>query len=382
MPDRFARIALAAVLVLLTLFVAQPYLTALLFSVETPRAITARGDLAPAEATTVALFERASPSVVHVFAQAAAQGRALMSLDDEEEQGQGQGQGSGTQTGTGFVWDAAGHVVTNNHVVQGATQSGGSISVRLSSGEVVSARVVGTAPAYDLAVLQLGRLTRTPPPLAIGTSADLKVGQATYAIGNPFGLDHTLTTGVISALQRRLPTGEGRELSGVIQTDAAINPGNSGGPLLDSAGRLIGVNTAIFSPSGASAGIGFAVPVDVVNRVVPDLIRNGRVRNPGIGIIAGQEATAARLGIDGVVVLRVLRGSPAAQAGLRGVDLQTGDIGDVIVGVGDRPVHRLADLTAAIEAAGIDKPIDLTVERGGRTRTVRVTTTDVAENRL
>jgi 2-alkenal reductase len=231
-------------------------------------------------------------------------------------------------------------------------------------------------------VLQLGRLTKAPPPLAIGTSADLKVGQATYAIGNPFGLDHTLTTGVISALQRRLPTGEGRELSGVIQTDAAINPGNSGGPLLDSAGRLIGVNTAIFSPSGASAGIGFAVPVDVVNRVVPDLLRNGRVRNPGIGIIAGQEATAARLGIDGVVVLRVLRGSPAAQAGLRGVDLQTGEIGDVIVGVGDRPVHRLADLTAAIEAAGIDKPIDLTVERGGRARTVRVTTTDVAENRL
>ena len=387
-PDRFARIALAAVLVLLTLFVAQPYLTAFLFSVETPRAITARGDLAPAEATTVALFERASPSVVHVFAQAAAQGRALMSLDDEDEQGQGQGQGhgqgqgSGTQTGTGFVWDAAGHVVTNNHVVQAAIQSGGSISVRLSSGEVVSARVVGTAPAYDLAVLQLGRLTKAPPPLAIGTSADLKVGQATYAIGNPFGLDHTLTTGVISALQRRLPTGEGRELSGVIQTDAAINPGNSGGPLLDSAGRLIGVNTAIFSPSGASAGIGFAVPVDVVNRVVPDLLRNGRVRNPGIGIIAGQEATAARLGIDGVVVLRVLRGSPAAQAGLRGVDLQTGEIGDVIVGVGDRPVHRLADLTAAIEAAGIDKPIDLTVERGGRARTVRVTTTDVAENRL
>ncbi|MEA1831488.1 trypsin-like peptidase domain-containing protein [Methylobacterium durans] len=379
MPDRFARIALAAVIVLLALFVAQPYLTALLFSAETPRAVTARGELAPAEATTVALFERASPSVVHVFAQAAAQGSALMSLDDPDEQEQGQ---SGTQTGTGFVWDAAGHIVTNNHVVQGAIQSGGSVSVRLSSGEVVPARIVGTAPSYDLAVLQLGRVAKTPPPLAIGTSADLKVGQATYAIGNPFGLDHTLTTGVISALQRRLPTGEGRELSGVIQTDAAINPGNSGGPLLDSAGRLIGVNTAIFSPSGASAGIGFAVPVDVVNRVVPDLIRNGRVRNPGIGIIAGQEATASRLGIDGVVVLRVLRGSPAANAGLRGVDLQTGEIGDVIVGVGDKPVHRLADLTAAIEAAGLGQSVDLVIERGGRTRTVRVTTTDVAENRL
>ena len=389
MPDRFARLVLAAILVLLALFVAQPYVTAFLFSREVPRAITARGDLALAEATTVALFERASPSVVHVFAQGAARGADLMSLDDESEQGQGGGQGDGqdggrsgnTQTGTGFVWDAAGHVVTNNHVVQAAIQSGGSISVRLSSGEVVSATVVGAAPAYDLAVLRLGRVAKAPPPLAVGTSSDLKVGQSTFAIGNPFGLDHTLTTGVISALQRRLPTSEGRELSGVIQTDAAINPGNSGGPLLDSAGRLIGVNTAIFSPSGASAGIGFAVPVDVVNRVVPDLIRNGRVRNPGIGIIAGQEATAARLGIDGVVVLRVLRGSPAAGAGLRGVDPQTGTIGDIIVGVGDRPVHRLADLTAAIEAVGLGQPIDLAVERDGRTRRVRVTTADVAENR-
>ena len=382
MPDRFVRLVLAAVLVLLALLVAQPYVTALLFSREVPRAITARGDLAPAEATTVALFERASPSVVHVFAQGMARGADLMSLDDESEQGQGGGQeGGNTQTGTGFVWDAGGHVVTNNHVVQTAIQLGGSISVRLSSGEVVTATVVGAAPAYDLAVLRLGRVAKAPPPLAVGTSADLKVGQSTFAIGNPFGLDHTLTTGVISALQRRLPTSEGRELSGVIQTDAAINPGNSGGPLLDSAGRLIGVNTAIFSPSGASAGIGFAVPVDVVNRVVPDLIRNGRVRNPGIGIIAGQEATAARLGIDGVVVLRVLRGSPAAGAGLRGVDAQTGTVGDVIVGVGDRPVHRLADLTAAIEAAGLGQPIDLAVERDGRARRVRITTADVAENR-
>lgn len=377
-PDRFVRVALVAVLILLALFVAQPYLTALLFSAETPRAVTARGDLAPAETSTVALFERASPSVVHVFAQGAARGQALMSLDDEEEQ---QGQGGNAQTGTGFVWDAAGHIVTNNHVVQAAAQSGGTIAVRLSSGEVVPARLVGTSPAYDLAVLQLGRVSRMPPPLAIGTSADLKVGQSTFAIGNPFGLDHTLTTGVISALQRRLPTGEGRELSGVIQTDAAINPGNSGGPLLDSAGRLIGVNTAIFSPSGASAGIGFAVPVDVVNRVVPDLIRIGRVRNPGIGIIAGQEATAARLGIDGVVVLRVLRGSPAASAGLRGVDPTSGTIGDIIVGVGQKPVHRLADLTAALEAAGVGQSVDLTVERDGRTRSVRVTTADVAENR-
>ncbi|MDO9428262.1 MAG: trypsin-like peptidase domain-containing protein [Methylobacterium sp.] len=377
MADRFVRIAVGAALVLLALFVAQPYVMAVLFAALTPRAITARGDLAPAEASTVALFARASPSVVHVFAQAAAQGRALLGVESDEG---GEQEGSGSQTGTGFVWDAAGHIVTNNHVVAAAAQGGGSISVRLSSGSVVTARIVGTAPSYDLAVLQLGRTT-APPPLAIGTSADLKVGQTTYAIGNPFGLDHSLTTGVVSALQRRLPTAEGRELSGVIQTDAAINPGNSGGPLLDSAGRLIGVNTAIFSPSGASAGIGFAIPVDVVNRVVPELIRNGRTRNPGIGIIAGQESIAARLGIDGVVVVRVIRGSPAAAAGLRGVDPQTGALGDVIVAVGDQPVRRLADLTAAMAAAGIDATVDLTVVRDGRTRRVRVTTADIAEVR-
>lgn len=375
LPDRAVRIVVAAVLVLLALYVAQPYLQPLLYSAAAPRVIAARGDLAQSEQTTVALFERASPSVVHVFAQSAANGRDLLDPDDEG------GEQSGTQTGTGFVWDGAGHVVTNTHVVQNAAQSGGSVSVRMSDGEVVSATLVGLAPSYDLAVLRLGRVTKMPPPLAIGSSADLKVGQSTFAIGNPFGLDHTLTTGVISAVRRRMPTSAGRELSGVIQTDAAINPGNSGGPLLDSAGRLIGVNTAIVSPSGASAGIGFAIPVDVVNRVVPELIRVGRVRNPGIGIIAAQEAASARLGIDGVVVLRVLPGSPAAQAGLRGVDPQTGDVGDVIVSANDRPVHRLADLTAAIAEAGLGAPVTLKVERDGRIREIRITTADVAENR-
>ncbi|PIK71615.1 2-alkenal reductase, partial [Methylobacterium frigidaeris] len=289
MPDRFLRVALTAALVLLALFVAQPYVTSLLFSADAPRAVTARGDLSQAEASTVALFERAAPSVVYVFARAQ---QGAMSFDPETGERR---QGGGEQTGSGFVWDAAGHIVTNNHVIQG----GGDIQVRLSTGEVVPATVAGTDPNYDLAVLKLGRVSAAPPPIAIGTSGDLKVGQFTYAIGNPFGLDHTLTTGVVSALQRRLPTAEGRELSGVIQTDAAINPGNSGGPLLDSAGRLIGVNTAIFSPSGASAGIGFAIPVDVVNRVVPNLIRTGRTPTPGIGIVAASEDAAARLGIDG-----------------------------------------------------------------------------------
>ncbi|WP_026190596.1 S1C family serine protease [Methylobacterium sp. WSM2598] len=372
MPDRFVRIALGAALGLLALFVAQPYLTALLFSVEQPRAVTPRGDLAPAEAATVALFERAAPSVVYVFARRAPSVQDLMRQGtDGTEQG---GQGS-EQTGTGFVWDAGGHVVTNNHVIQGGSE----ISVRLSSGEIVPATLVGAAPNYDLAVLRLGRVSAMPPPIAIGSSADLKVGQFVYAIGNPFGLDHTLTSGVISALQRRLPTQEGRELSGVIQTDAAINPGNSGGPLLDSAGRVIGVNTAIFSPSGASAGIGFAVPIDVVNRVVPDLIRTGRAPSPGIGIVAAQEEAAARLGIDGVAVVRVLRGSPAAAAGLRGVDPATGELGDIIVGVNNRPVHRLADLTAAIQEAGVGRTLELTILRDGRPRTLQITTADMGQ---
>ncbi|MDQ4059604.1 MAG: trypsin-like peptidase domain-containing protein, partial [Pseudomonadota bacterium] len=213
-----------------------------------------------------------------------------------------------------------------------------------------------------------------------GDSDQLVVGQKVLAIGNPFGLDRTLTTGIISGLQRPLRARNNRPIEGAIQTDASINPGNSGGPLLDSAGRLIGVNTAIFSPSGASAGIGFAVPVDVVNRVVPQLIRDGRMPTPGIGIIAGEEAIAARLGIDGVVVLRTLPGSPAARAGLEGVDLATGELGDVIVGVNGKPIRRLADLTAALERIGVGQSVELTVERDGRTRTVRVDIADMSRS--
>jgi 2-alkenal reductase len=368
MPDRFMRLILLVLVVLFAGYVAEPYVTRFFFAAEAPRPVEARGNLAEAERATTELFQRVSPSVVHVFARAGGRNLGVM----EGGGGGGEG-GEGVQSGSGFIWDAAGHVVTNNHVVQGARP----VTIRLASGEIVPAEVVGTAPNYDLAVLRLGRTTQMPPPIAIGSSADLKVGQAAFAIGNPFGLDQTLTTGIISALQRRLPTSEGREIGDVIQTDAAINPGNSGGPLLDSAGRLIGVNTAIFSPSGASAGIGFAVPVDIVNRVVPQLIRNGRMPNPGIGIMAGEEGITARLGIEGVVVVRTLPGSPAARAGVRGVDPRTGDIGDVIVGVNGKPVRRLSDLTAEIERAGVGQSVELTVERDGRPTTVRLDVADV-----
>jgi 2-alkenal reductase len=286
-----------------------------------------------------------------------------------------QGNGGGGQSGTGFIWDTAGHVVTNNHVVEGT----GEVAIRLASGDVVRAEILGLAPNYDLAVLRIGG-TRLPPPVEVGRSADLQVGQSAFAIGNPFGLDQSLTTGVISALKRRLPTHEGREIADVIQTDAAINPGNSGGPLLDSAGRLIGVNTAIFSPSGANAGIGFAIPVDVVNRVVPELIKSGRVPTPGIGIVAGDERLATQLGIEGVVVVQTMPGSSAERAGLRGVDPSAGVIGDIIVEANGRPVRQLSDLTNELEKVGVGKEIDLTVRQDDRTRRIRALVIDVGRS--
>src|SRR5215831_14652051 len=298
MNDRFSRIVLIALLVALGVYVGQPYVDRLLFSASTSRAVEPRGSLSDLERSTIALFEHVSPSVVQVVARAGAL---------ESAQGGGEG---GAQSGTGFVWDAAGHIVTNDHVVEGTS----SVAVRLASGQVLQAQIVGTAPNYDLAVLRVDDTRSLPAPIAIGSSDDLKVGQSVFAIGNPFGLDQSLTTGIISALKRRLPTQNGREITNVIQTDAAINPGNSGGPLLDSAGRLIGVNTAILSPSGTSAGIGFAIPIDVVNRVVPEIIRRGFVPTPGIGIATADEAAATRAGLEGVVIVNTVPGSAAERA--------------------------------------------------------------------
>jgi len=359
MQDRATRIIMLVVAVLLAILVLQPYVNSYLYSAREPRPVAARGELAEFERTTIRLFETVAPSVVQVVAL----------------QGRGPAGGEPAGSGTGFVWDAAGHVVTNEHVVE----NGSAFAVRLASGEVLPAEVVGRAPNYDLAVLRLQRRAGLPAPVNVGSSADLKVGQAAFAIGNPFGLDQSLTTGIISALKRRLPTSGGREIADVIQTDAAINPGNSGGPLLDSAGRLIGVNTAIYSPSGTSAGIGFAIPVDVVNRVVPELIRTGRVPTPGIGILAGDETLNAQLGLTGVIVAGVVPGSPADRAGLRGVDARAGIIGDVIVGVDDAPVRRLSDLTDRLERVGVGKTVSLTVVRNNRRETIEVAVVDVGE---
>src|SRR5436305_5272650 len=316
MERRSLRLLILVVLLLFGFVVFRPYVEWSLFSATTPRAVEARGNLSDSEQSTIALFERVSPSVVQIVGKGS--GNELTEGDEAK-----------VQSGTGFIWDKAGNIVTNNHVVENTSE----LAVRLSTGEAVRADIVGTAPNYDVAVIRISGAGALPAPIAVGSSSDLKVAQAAFAIGNPFGLDQSLTTGIISALKRRLPTNGGREIANVIQTDAAINPGNSGGPLLDSNGRLIGVTSAIISPSGSNAGIGFAIPVDTVNRVVPELIRNGRVPTPGIGIIAGNESIATRMGVAGVIVVRTVPGSPAARAGLRRVDATRRELGGVITRV-------------------------------------------------
>jgi S1-C subfamily serine protease len=368
MTSRSIRFVLLAILGVLAFIAIKPYVDYWLYAQTSPREIAVRGDLAELEKLTIGIFEKVSPSVVQVVARAGGSGEnGGLSGPSPEAPDEGN-----AQSGTGFIWDGAGHIVTNDHVVQGTTAQ----AVRFASGETARASIVGTAPNYDLALIRVTGVT-LPPPIAVGSSSDLKVGQAAFAIGNPFGLDQSLTTGIISALKRHLPTQAGREISNVIQTDAAINPGNSGGPLLDSAGRLIGVNTAIYSPSGSNAGIGFAIPVDVVNRVVPQLIKNGRVPTPGIGIAAADEQVATRLGVQGVVVIQVVPGSPAERAGLRGINAQTRALGDIIVGVDGKTVRRLADLADQLEQVGVGKSVELALNRGGSKTNVRVDVTDV-----
>jgi 2-alkenal reductase len=341
MRSRFPQLGLGLALCLLALIAAQPYIERHLFAATTPRLVEPRASLSDFEHSTITVFERVSPSVVQVAARASSSGPFT-----QDSSGR-------AASGTGFIWDGAGHVVTNDHVVQGAQE----LAVRLATGEVAQAELVGVAPNYDLAVIRIKDARRLPPPVSVGSSADLKVGQLALAIGNPFGLDQSLTTGIISALKRRLPTNSGREIANVIQTDAAINPGNSGGPLLDSAGRVVGVTTAILSPSGTNAGIGFAIPVDIVNRIVPQLIRDGRVPTPGIGIIAADEAVATRL-----------------------VDTSNGKLGDVITEVNGKAVQRVSDLTDAIEQTGVGKSIEITAVRDGQKRKVQTDIVDISRS--
>lgn len=325
-------------------------------SLARPRAVEPRGPLFDWEKASVQRFKEAAPSVVYITTTEE-RARDFFGMDVVEVP---------AGSGTGFIWDDQGHVVTNFHVIQGAARA----YITLADGSRHEAAYVGGAPDKDLAVLLLAK---TPPrlrPIPLGTSADLQVGQSVLAIGNPFGLDQTLTTGVVSALGREIQSVTRRRIAGVIQTDAAINPGNSGGPLLDSAGRLIGVNTAIQSPSGASAGIGFAVPVDTVNRVVPQLIARGRLERPDLGFEPVEPRLVERAfgPQKGVMVGKVFRGGPAAKAGLQGVGVDGRRVmaGDLIRAVNGRTVEDWDTLLDAVEALPLGSSVDLDIQREGR----------------
>ncbi len=324
------------------------------------RPVTPRGELADDEKSTIEIFQQASPSVVHIVTssqQFTRQGFRLRALEIPEG------------TGSGFVWDIDGHVVTNYHVIRNAS----SAKVTLADNTSWQARLVGYEPDKDLAVLKIDAPQSHLKPLPIGESANLQVGQKVFAIGNPFGLDRTLTTGVISGLGREIESASGRPIEGVIQTDAAINPGNSGGPLLDSAGRLIGVNTAIYSPSGTSAGIGFAVPVDIVNQFVPELIRNGHVERAGLGVSLVPDATAREFGVErGVLIGQVIEGGAADQAGVRGSELQQGKFiaGDLLIGINERPVEKTSDLLKILGNHRVGDEVKLSLIRDGEPITV------------
>jgi len=357
------RVASHLALWMLALFIAAPIASAAEREAQ-PRAISPRGELDRDEKVTIDLFERSRDSVVFISTREQVRdfwSRNVFSVP--------------RGTGSGFIWDEAGHVVTNFHVIQGASEA----TVRLANGSDYKASLVGASRIHDIAVLKIGAGQKRPPPLPLGSSHDLKVGQRVYAIGNPFGLDWTLTSGIISALNRSLKDENGTTIEHLIQTDAAINPGNSGGPLLDSAGRLIGINTAIYSPSGTSAGIGFAVPADTVNRVVPQLVRHGKYISPSLGIELDEDINqrlTAALRVRGVVVLRVPPDSPAASVGLKGVAVTGRNVvvpGDIIVSVEGTVVDSVGKLAARLDDFRVGDKVRVTVRRDETTRDIVLT---------
>ncbi len=325
------------------------------------RPVDPRGPLQAEEESVISIFEQAKPSVVYITTLVYR--RDLFTFNVLEiPQG----------TGSGFIWDDAGHIVTNYHVIRQAED----VQVALSDQSVWKANLVGSAPDKDIAVLKITAGRDKLRPILIGTSSDLKVGQSVYAIGNPFGLDQTLTTGIISALGREIESLTRRPIQGVIQTDAAINPGNSGGPLLDSAGRCIGVNTMIYSPSGAFAGVGFAVPIDTVNRIVSQLIAFGKAIQPGLGIQIVDDSVARQVGIkEGVLVLEVDRRGAAAGAGMMPTRYdREGNVvlGDIIVAIDGQSVKTSDDLYRVLERYNVGDEVRVDVLRGGRKRTLTV----------
>ena len=304
------------------------------------------------EANNIEIFKKASPSVVYVTNKAVRQDFFSFNVQ-EIPQG----------TGTGFIWDKSGIIVTNFHVIQGANK----VTITLQNGKELDAKVIGVAPGKDLAVLKVstGELLKSLP---LGDSTLLEVGRKVIAIGNPFGLDTTLTVGVVSALGREIDAVSNRKIHGVIQTDASINPGNSGGPLLNSLGQLVGVNTAIYSPSGASAGIGFAIPVNIVKKIVPQLIEFGHIVRPGLGIETAPDYWANRYGIEGVLIVSTIPGMPADRAGISGMSRdRRGNIvlGDIVIRIDDKKITNNDDLLTVLEQHKEGDKVELVIERDG-----------------
>jgi len=318
-------------------------------------AAPARAALLPDEENTIKIVKEVSPSVVYVTNIALGQNVFM----DELAVPQG--------TGSGFVWDREGHIVTNYHVVRG----GDAFLVTLKDQTQLEAKVIGVEPRKDIAVLKVDKDIGKLQPVRLGNLESLQVGQKTVAIGNPFGLDDTVTSGIISALGRQVVGIGGVTIHDMIQTDAAINPGNSGGPLLDSSGELIGMNTMIYSESGSSAGIGFAVPVSYIRRIVPQLIKYGHSIQPGIGIsVLPEQVKYQLLGeVDGVVVRNVTPGSPAGRAGMKGIRRDaTGryQLGDIIIGINDIKIKNYDDLYNTLDEFKVGDRVSVKTVRDGR----------------
>lgn len=316
--------------------------------------------LTPSELATINLFQEAAPSVCYITTTNRSYN---FWTGDYSEVPSG--------NGSGFIWDTRGHIVTNYHVIQNSS----SAQVTLSDQSTYQATVVGTAPEKDLAVLLIDAPRGSLQPIPVGASGNLKVGQSVFAIGNPFGLDQTLTTGIVSALGREIKSVAGIPIRNVIQTDAAINPGNSGGPLLNSSGQLIGVNTAIYSPSGASAGIGFSIPVDVVNWVVPELIAYGKLKRPTLGIELAPEYLLQRARIKGVLILRVNENGPAERAGILPTRRDRNGkiiLGDIITGINGEAINSYSDLILTLEKYKAGDEVEVSLLRSDEQFQVRL----------
>jgi len=312
-------------------------------------------DLKPNEKATIGLFQEAAPSVVFITTSTFEKDYFTMDIAEIPK-----------GSGSGFIWDTQGHIVTNAHVIEGVDRA----TVTLSDQSTYDAKLVGVAADKDLAVLKIVAPTSVLSPLPVGKSNNLLVGQSVLAIGNPFGLDQTLTTGIISALGREISGAGGYPIKDAIQTDAAINPGNSGGPLLNSSGELIGVNTAIYSPSGAYAGIGFSIPVDAVKWIIPELILHGKIKRPTLGIEIAPIGILQRLRKKGILVVRAIPDGPADIAGIRSTlrDRQGNIIlGDIILAINDQPIENMIQLTEEIEKYRTGDEVKITLDRNDQT---------------